>query len=270
MKGIFVNEHCLIDEVEHSSQLSNQIGCDPNPEKCLGAHFQWNADRKIQEIKTHYFVGVCWLNKNKSFICVSPKNSKLHYLQLFLTCLSDPIVAKHFNKTYKIFFNEPLIEVEKSLKKIDITLLLIVHFLSVVKRISQKGLKKGYITVNENLTGKIKGKIKIQQNICKNLSLNRADRNVCQYQMHTQNCLENRLIKTAIQQVSRYLYRHIVKHQNNEELFKLLKFNQFSFESISEIKVSLNDFKMINHSAFYAEYKDALRLAEMIFKEIRV
>ncbi|HEY5392172.1 MAG TPA: hypothetical protein VIJ57_08670, partial [Hanamia sp.] len=228
--------------------------------------YEWNEIRNKPEIKTHYFVGASWLIKKQSFMLVGPKIKNIDYLQVFLECLSNPTVAKHFNNTYKIFFGEPLINIECN--NFAITPLLIAHFLSVVKSISKKGLKKGYITVTENLTGKIKGKIKIQQNIQKNLNANRADRNICQYQIHTQDCLENRLIKTALQQVSRYVHRNIGKRKDNDELVKLLKYNQFSFESISEMKVSPNDFKMIKHSSFYAEYKEALRLSEMIFKRL--
>jgi 5-methylcytosine-specific restriction enzyme subunit McrC len=261
----------LIEQFEHTfpdKQLI-EIGItnESKPDKYLGLYFDWNKENGRIQQRVNYYIGTCWLEENKLALHVSPKVKNLNYLQIFLECLSNPIVAKHFNKTYRIFFNQPPIQI-KSKNNIDITLLLIVHFLSIVKRISQKGLKKGYVTITENLSGKVKGKINIQQTIRKNLSSKRLDRNICQYQIHTQDCLENRLIKTAIKQVSKYTHRYIEKSNNNDELFKLLKYNQFSFESISEIMVSPHDFKSIKHSSFYAEYKEALRLAEMIFKRL--
>jgi 5-methylcytosine-specific restriction endonuclease McrBC regulatory subunit McrC len=266
MIPLLSKEHSVIENQENINELFFEIGWDANPETYLGLHYEWNEDKKKQVIKTHYFVGVSWLHESKSFMQISPKIENLDYLHLFLQCLSNPIVAKHFSKTYKIFFNEPLIKIDCN--NFAITPLLIAHFLSIVKIISKKGLKKGYITVTQNLTGKIKGKIKVQQNITKNLNSNRLDRNICQYQIHTQDCLENRIIKTALEQVRRYINNCFIEKTFSAELLTLLKYNRVSFESVSEINVSQSDFKLIKHSPFYAEYKDALKLAEMIFKRL--
>ena len=235
----------------------------PSPNTLLGLHLDWNEVAKKFQPRFNYYVGFGWLEINKSVIEVKPKTDNIDYLKIFLDCLANPKVSSHLKDSYKIFFDEPLIEIESS--SFEITPLLIIHFLSVLKRISQKGLKKGYISTTENLSGKIKGKIKVQQTIRKNLSANRADKNICQYQIHTQNCLENQILKTALNQVSRYIYRF---HKTDDDFLKLLKYNQVSFETVSEIGVNLQDFKRIKHSSFYTEYKEALSLAEMIFKRL--
>ena len=125
-----VEEHSVIKEFP--SELSDEISCEDNvsPDKYLGIHYEWNESIEDKELKSGYFIGVCWIIKNESVLQVNPKIKNLDYLEIFLKCLSNPTVAKHFDDTYKIFFDEPLIEIDA--RHFKITPLLIVHFLLVL------------------------------------------------------------------------------------------------------------------------------------------
>lgn len=216
----------------------------------------------ISKVKAHYIIGYRWWEEGISYIYVSAKehdNKKADYMKMFMECLKDPIVAKKLDKTYKIFFDEPLIEIDNH--KGDITPLLIIHFLHMVKNISRKGLKKGYITVTENLTSKIKGKILINQTIKKNHLKNRLDKTVCNHQIFTINCLENKILKTALMQCGKHL-----QGISDPDVIKMLRQNINTFELVEEMEVFDSDFSKIKHSPFYKEYKEALNLAKMIFK----
>ena len=209
-----------------------------------------------------YLIGYRWFEKNKTYLHVKPKEDngkKIDPLKMFITCLKDPIVSKKMHKSYKIFFDEPFIEIENS--KDEITPFLILHFLQVVKYITKKGLKKGYVKVSENLTSKIKGKILIPQTIKHNHLKNRVDKTICSHQIFTTNSIENRMIKIALMQCSKHLYAIA-----NESISKLLRQNLNAFELVEKIDVKESDFKKIKHSPFYKEYKEALSLAWMIFK----
>ena len=178
---------------------------------------------------------------------------------MFLECLKDPIVSKHLDETYKIFFDEKWIEIKE--EQDEITPLIILQFLKVVNNISKKGLKKGYIKVKENLTSKIKGRILVNETIKHNHFKNRLDKTVCTHQIFTINCIENQILKTALLQCNRNL-----QGIGNKDITKLLKFNLHGFELVDSREIFNSDFSKIKYSPFYKEYKEALRLAQMIFK----
>jgi 5-methylcytosine-specific restriction endonuclease McrBC regulatory subunit McrC len=252
-----INEHEVLQE-----EIKNIVLTTEPKKKYLGLHFCFNNNTFEKEIRAFYYVGICWLHPKEHYLQVNPKIENLDFLKMFMDCLSNPTVAKHFEKSYKIFFDEPLIPINSN--KIDITPLLIAHFLIIIKRICKKGLKKGYVTINKNLSGQIKGKPDIKNNIKRNLATNRQDKCFCNYQIHTFDCLENRILKSALRQVGKFLF----SIPNNKNLISLFNFSKSSFEIVSEIKINSTDFKNIKHSAFYPEYKQALDLAFMIFKRL--
>ena len=266
--------HQLINVLEHANieyQFSdekvrefNKLYDESDP-KYLGIHQESEFTDGVLKatFKSHYYTGYRWLDKEKkTFIRVSPKSYNAYqadYLKMFLECLNDPTVSKQLNETYEIFFDEEWIEIEES--KDEVTPLIILHFLKTVKKLTQKGLKKGYIKVTENLTSKIKGKILVNQTIRQNNFKNRLDRTVCNHQIFTIDCLENQIIKTALMQCGRQL-----KGIDSEDISKLLRQNINAFKLVESREVFNSDFSNIKHSSFYKEYEEALKLAQMIFK----
>ena len=232
----------------------------PNP-KYLGIHQEF--DQNELKLKSYYYVGYRWISETEDkYIYVSPKEykkSKADYLKMLLECMQDSIVSKKLTDTYEIFFNEKWIEIND--EQDEITPLLILHFLNIIKNITRKGLKKGYMKITENLSSKIKGKILIYDTIRQNHTKNRIDKTICCHQVFTINCIENQIIKTALLQCSRNLFG-----VNNKDISKLLKQNLNFFELVDKKEVFESDFSEIKHSPFFKEYKDALNLARMIFK----
>ncbi len=238
-------------------------------EEILKDYFQ--DTNKNTQPRAGYFIGCRWFEKEKNtFLRVSPKVKQIDnktfaadYMKMFSECLKDPVVSatimKNPDKLYKIFFDEPSIEIPDV--KNEITPFLILHFLQLVKNITKKGLKKGYIKVTENLTSKIKGKILVNQTIKQNHFRNRLEKTVCNYQIFTINCIENQIMKTALMQCS----KHLNGIQNNN-ISKMLRQNIATFELVDSKEVFDSDFSKIKHSPFYKEYKEALKLSQMIFK----
>lgn len=254
------SEKCNIFTDDKLREFNNLY--EKKDKKYLGLHQEFTSGQLV--LKSYYYIGYRWIDEQREeYIHISPKESngkQADYLKMFLTCLKDPIVSKKMDDCYDIKFNEKWIDTEGD--KDEMTPFLILHFLSVVKKISQKGLKKGYIKVTENLTSKIKGKILLNQTIKHNHFKNRLDKTVCNHQIFTIDCLENKILKTALMQSSKYLQGI----DNNDEISKLLKYNLSSFELVGSPDIQSSDFAKIKHSPFYKEYKEALRLAQMIFK----
>ncbi len=248
-----------IDKTEWTEKELSKLPDEPTKDY-LGLYTKYDSP---QMVRPHYYIGYRWIDEEKEeYISISPKiheGEQADYLAMFLECLKDPIVSKKLDDSIKIFYNEKWIETKQN--KIDINPFIIFQFLKVVKKISQKGLKKGYIKVTENLTSKIKGKILVNQTIKQNHFRNRLDKTVCNHQIFTINCVENQIIKTALLQSGRHLQRVA-----SSEISKMLKQNLNAFELVNKREVFDSDFRTIKHSPFYKDYKEALQLAQMIFK----
>ena len=255
-----------VDITSHLEKITKAKGLE-----CLGIYEDtFKVENSFKSgLRASYVVGYKWLVENETAICVKPKldesefNARADITKMFAECFHSPLVAKGMNEVYGIEWEQPRIQIEE--KDDVLTPLIIMHFLQVVKSLSKKGLKKGYMSVIENLTAKVKGKILINQTIKHNHFKNRLDKTVCSHQIFTTNCLENQIIKTALAHVSRYVYQNM---RENTTFTQMLRFDQMMFEMVDTKEVNLADFKKIKHSPFFKEYKEALRLAEMIFRRL--
>lgn len=131
-------EHTCIEHTFSKEKLKefNELFEKQDP-KYLGLHQEKNESN----LKSHYYIGYRWLDDaHKDYIHVSPKENQdgeqADYLKMFVCCLKDPMVSKHLDETYKIFFDEKWIDIEEN--KDEITPFLVLQFLHIVKDISKK------------------------------------------------------------------------------------------------------------------------------------
>jgi len=240
--------------VDLDNVIIEQLEFDNNcPEKYLGL--------SKNNLSTSYYIGCKWLVENEYAIVVEPKINNIDYLTMFLHCFNLPITSDILSKIYKIDFYSPTIKLPA--KTFELTPFIIIHFLNLLKKIVQKGLKKDYVWIEENLSSKVKGKILISKNIKYNIVKARSDRNYCKYQEYSFNCNENKILKKALNFVSSYLKHNL---SENKELINLLYFNKKVFDYIEDYEVTINSFKLIKTNNLYREYNEALKVAKMIFK----
>jgi len=213
-----------------------------------------------KEYKLSYFIGLAWLEENKSYLVVLPKIKNLDYIKMFIHCLNHPEISTHLKKIYHIDFEKPSISTNTDV--VDLTPFMITHFLSVIEKIVKQGLKSNYILKEENLNSKIKGKVIFSQQIKKNIVTKRNDRAFCRFQEYSTNCLENRLLKKALL----FTQRYITKHLNNYKILSQ-KINHFLsiFENISD-EISISEIKRIKINSLYKEYTEAIDLAKQILR----
>jgi len=133
----------------------------------------------------------------------------------------------------------------------------------VLKRIVQKGLKKSYYTVTENLNSRIKGKLLIGSNIKTNLIKGKQTHIVCQFQEYGVNCDENKILKKA------YLFsRRIIQQYNSIDtrpLFCVMDYINPAFELVSN-DIDVTKIKSFKSNPLFKEYDQALKLALIILK----
>jgi 5-methylcytosine-specific restriction enzyme subunit McrC len=211
-----------------------------------------------RDYSVSYYIGIDWLREKESYIAVHPKIENLDYVKMFVHCMYHSETSSFLKNIYHIDLNKPQIMTDTV--EWDLTPIMIVHFLSLVDKIAKQGLKSNYITCEENLHSKIKGKIVWSQQIKKNIVAKREDRIFCRYQDYNINCHENRLLKKALLFIQRYS-----KCYQNEypELIQKQNFLLSVFENISD-DISYSDIKRIKINTLYKEYTEAIALAKKI------
>lgn len=223
-------------------------------------------DKQEHSISNTYFIGVDWIIENEKAIYIQPKlnviSKQTDYLRMLFSALQHPEVANFTDDLFEIKWDSTPIEITQ--EQDLLTPLLVVQYLKAVQTIVKKGLKKSYYRVEQNLFGKVKGKVLIGQTIKQNLLKNKTLHTYCNYDEFGLNGLENRLLKKALIFVQRYLptFRNPKADVYTENVFNYIN---PAFEFISE-EVSLNEVKNVKTNAFYKEYEEAIKLAKLILK----
>ena len=232
----------------------------------LNCFFIKANDDKQYKLETGYFIGVDWVVNNKTAIHISPKlnnqNQDLDYIGMLISSLKHPEVASGIDELFKVKWDKPEIKIEQ--KQDFLTPFLVVEFLSLLKNIVRKGLKKSYYKVEENLQSRVKGKVMVAKTIKKNLMQNKNLYTFCSYDEFGLNNKENRLLKKALVFVKRYLPTYSQLTQN-ADLQNIFNYINPAFEGVSD-EIELNEIKHSKTNAFYKEYEQALKLAKLILK----
>lgn len=215
-------------------------------------------------LRSSYFIGVDWLLEKEKAIYVQPKvNSKgrqLDYLRMISEALQTPGVGHHATEIFEIKYDSPQIEIEEYQDLL--TPLLVIQFLSLVQRIVKKGLKRSYYHVEENLFGRVKGKVLVTETI--KHSLNRKPASIsCRFQEFGLNSTENKILKKAISFCDKYVSSGALKGQGY--FIDTLRYIKPAFQQVSS-EVDVREIKKLKKNVFFKEYNDALELAQRLLK----
>lgn len=216
------------------------------------------------DFKASYYIGADWLTDNTAVI-VTPKMHDIDHISMFVTALKFAHSSSYFAKFYGIDFTKPKIESEK----LDgiLTPLMLIHFLSVIQKLLEKGLKKGYVSRDENLHAKIKGKVMMSQQFCKNIANKRKDKVMCCYQEYSADIPENRLLKKALLFVKRSVGNMpaLQAHKEFSSLNRMLNSSLAAFASVSD-DIDIGSVRNVQKNKLFGNYGEAIRLAKMVLK----
>ena len=248
----------LKNKIRNNVELFNASHKEPNS-KYLGLNSNFQA---------YYYIGMRWVQyedqgelKN-GVIWVKPKEPGISYEALLYSCLMDPIVSRYLDNCYGVYPEEPSIIIPNDYLDF-LTPLLISDFLRKVQIIVKKGLKKEFVPTTELLNNKIKGKILIKKTLRQQLKAKTLTKTVCSYQHHTIDCLENQIIKAALLQVKKYIFKY---QKDKWILKKLVNYNLAAFQQVSTVSIKPTDFSAITFNVFYKGYKKAIELSRFILK----
>jgi len=222
------------------------------------------------KVKTGYFIGVDWIEKNFNSIFVQPKMNfnngevirEINFLEMLFKCLKYNETAENISELIEVKWNEPEIEIEQ---EYDIlTPFNIINFLIIVKKIANKGLKKSYNRKTQTLKSRIKGKMLVKQTMNKHLSKGNVLDNVCSFDIFEVDNKENRILKKAIGYIKKYmLVSPLMKDAH--AVSDIISFLSPLFEQVSS-DIDIVEIKQMKSNTLFKEYDKAIRLAKMIIK----
>jgi len=230
--------------------------------------YSLDSDGKHFVVDTHYFVGVDWIIPNETAVFVEPKlngQSQVNFLGMLSKSLEETENLSHLHKLFDIDYNQPWIQIAH--ERDMLSPLLVTQFLELTRRIVQKGLRKSYYFVSENLNGKVRGKILLSRQVQQNILRNKPLKTVCTYQEYGVNNTENQFLKYVLQFVSAYVnkYLSVLGRTLQNQLLHNLSFCNAAFELIDTPNKTQLESTSTN-SSFYSEYSDAMRIGRMILK----
>ena len=225
---------------------------------------EWDSNDSLH---CNYYIGASWLIENEVAVAVTPKKSieNIDFIEMFITALaidSGP-EADYFSKCYGIDLDAQRITVPKQL--CQVTPLILVHYIKLLENLVKRGLKHGYVTREENLKSKIRGRIYIPAHIQKNICNQREDRTYCRFQEYTEDTLENRLLKKALLFTCRTIACYKSFGRRRAELQSRLNKLMTAFVNVSD-QVEIRQVVHVSHNKLFRHYAEAIRVAKMILR----
>lgn len=228
--------------------------------------FWKEKDNSQYHFQTSYYVGVDWLLEGKEAIYIEPKQNdealQINYLKMLVEALEEESNSKHLDELFIIDFNKPFIEIEQSQDLL--TPLLIYQYLSLLKKIVRKVLKKSYYKVERNLNARVKGKVLVNQTIKHNLVKSKNTSTFCSFDEFGVNSLENRALKKAFEFSKAILGE--LSFDGDQHANSLCSYINPAFQSIDS-DVNILELKHIKPNALFPEYEQALKLAKIILRK---
>ncbi|MBF0555592.1 MAG: hypothetical protein HQK96_13720 [Nitrospirae bacterium] len=222
--------------------------------------------------KASCYIGHVWLKKREVSLRVYPKpiiyGQDTDFFRMFLDSLSDAVVSKHLENCYGILFDDPPIDAENS---DNITLFIIARYLKELNDLSRRLMKQNFHRIEENLTGKIKGKILMHRQVSENIFCARAHYATCSYQVITKDCIENQVLKAALVLCCKYLTLHASSGLTVDGVLHQWANNgKMALEGVTVRRVFPHDMRqaIAKSKGFFCTYQESLRLAEMIFRRL--
>ncbi|MCH3884397.1 McrC family protein [Tenacibaculum aquimarinum] len=266
----FKEERSLLNLSEEQINLLQQQNfaqhfCRSKKDEQLCYAINYNEIENKYHLNSSYIVGLHWVVKGKLPIYIKPKlnneNEEVDYLKMLFEALKEIENIGHLDNLYQIDFNAPLIEIEQ--QQDILSPLLIIEFLTVLKQIVKKGLKKSYYNVTKNLNTRVKGKVLVNATVKKNHTKAKFQYNYCKYQEFGYNSIENRLLKKTLEFARAVISNH--KSLATENVQQLFNYITPAFTNVSS-EINLKEVNNFKHNPFFKEYKNAVQIAKIILK----
>ncbi len=232
----------------------------------LGLHAEFNKDEK-PILKAHWFVGITRLpvEEGEIIVQVKPKIENLDLMEMFMEVLSHPIVSAHFRigDAFHIDIDEEPIEMEEVPR--EYLLFLALQYMYVLNNLVKRGLQRGYRRKEENLRGRVRGRILVGRTVRENWSRGRKHYVYSSFMEYSADNLENRILKAAFLKARSYLFHNNIIH---DTLAAWIGRISLDMEQVATTRIYPSDFSLTNVQRIRRDYDDALKLAKIILRHL--
>ena len=267
-KAISICEHKFLYEAENWDEeyrnILRDIEFEGNPSDYMGEPKYLGIDANL---RASFYIGASWLKEHELAVVVTPKMPNIDFVKMFVAALEVDTrnESDYFAKCYGIHFDEPTIEADARLSQL--TPMLVLHYVEVLHRLATRGLRRSYITREENLKAKVKGRIMLGRHLRQNVFQQRVDRVFCQYQEFTDDTPENRLLKRALLFAEQFIdgksgLLHKIENTNIPKHLRQLK---SKFEHISD-DIEPYQIQHLSTNKLFRDYREAIRVAKMLLR----
>lgn len=142
-------------------------------------------------------------------------------------------------------------------------------FLVLLKALCSKPLMGRMLCQEENLVGKVKGKVLFGKNIRSNTLKGRNDRFYCRYLQYSENIIENQILKAALQKASLFVGKYFGSASGKENSYRdIISYCQNALSHVEYRKLMRQDLSKTKVTGCYVYYKPVIQAAKMVLNEI--
>lgn len=174
------------------------------------------------------------------------------------------------NEIFYFFENEKPLKVDDGISS-ENSIITVTVFLTLLRLLCKRPLMGRMLKEEENLTGKVKGKIVVEKNIRSNTMHGRNDRFYCRYLRFTDDIIENQILKAALKKAKRFIIDYFGDYsKDNNNYASMTSYCSNAFRHISDIKCSGSDCNGLKFTGCYAYYKPVIAMAQMVLEDISI
>ena len=213
------------------------------------------------EIRVSNFVGAVWLDDDHAIISVPKPLSgglRIDYILMWLHCLTDSVVAEHLDEVFYCWPEEKPITVEDQDGEVSILIALI--FLQSLHSLCVRHLRRNFVRITENLTGRIKGKILLGQHLVRNILRGRTA--VCQFGTISDNCVENQILKVALERCAK-LISEVPLMSRFGPVHQWIRNARMALAEVEMRKIASASFRGIWYGGMFQHYREPHAYAKM-------
>ena len=240
----------------------------------LATQSQFNLKGKEEKILGLYkvggdytpgnFIGMVWIGEGESraVLRVNAKLEGMDYIRMYCECTEDPKVSDNLHCLH--LGEGDLIDAPDSE---DFSLLIAVAYLRELKALCSRHLRRHFLRERQNFAGKVKGKILAGENLRRNVLRCRPDRVYCEYQSVSDDILENRILRAALERAARYVASKNIQKKlpRVQEWIRLCR-SRLCGVSIARIRP--RDFAAARKRGVFAHYARPLQLAKAVLRQL--
>lgn len=174
------------------------------------------------------------------------------------------------NEIFSFFENEKPLKVDDRISA-ENSIITVTVFLTLLRLLCRRPLMGRMLKEEENLTGKVKGKIVIEKNIKANTMHGRNDRFFCQYLHFSDDIIENQILKAALKKAKRFVIDYFGDcSKDNNNYASMISYCSNALRHVSDIQCSGSVCNGLKFSGCYTYYKPVMSMARMILDDISI